>query len=364
MAYIGQGIKQGTFKVLDTSGNTYNGSNTTFSLGTQVGAAAQLLVSHDGVIQKPGTDYTLASGGASITFSTAPASGASIFIIEISGAVGGTVTPSDTSVTADKLNTALLTGHTDIGANLADADLFLVDDGAGGTLRKVAASRIKTYAGGAALDDITTGDAASTLATSAGNITIDAQGSDTDIIFKGTDGSSDTTFLTLDGSDGGAATLNNGLTLSDGNLVVADGHGIDFSATSNSGAGSNIAELFDDYEEGTFTPSVAPTSGAFSAVGTVLGFYTKIGRMVHIQCSITITNTGNGSANMDLTGLPFTSASTGPVHTMMTCARETQVQGQNDEVIMSRDVSAAVILGAHFGNGMEYSVNFIYRAAT
>ena len=52
MAYIGQGIKQGTFKVLDTSGNTYNGSNTTFSLGTQVGSAAQLLVSHDGVIQK------------------------------------------------------------------------------------------------------------------------------------------------------------------------------------------------------------------------------------------------------------------------------------------------------------------------
>ena len=104
MAYIGQGIKQGTFKVLDTSGNTYNGSNTTFSLGTQVGSAAQLLVSHDGVIQLPGTDYTLASGGASITFSTAPASGASIFITEISGAVGGTVTPSDNSVGITQLN--------------------------------------------------------------------------------------------------------------------------------------------------------------------------------------------------------------------------------------------------------------------
>ena len=150
MAYIGQGIKQGTFKVLDTSGNTYNGSNTTFSLGTQVGSAAQLLVSHDGVIQLPGTDYTLASGGASITFSTAPASGASIFITEISGAVGGTVTPSDTSVTADKLNSALLTGHTDIGGAIADADLFLTDDGAGGTLRKTAASRLKTYVGAGA----------------------------------------------------------------------------------------------------------------------------------------------------------------------------------------------------------------------
>jgi hypothetical protein len=104
MAYIGQEIKGGTFKVLDTSGNTYNGSNTTFSLGTQVGAAAQLLVSHDGVIQKPGTDYTLASGGASITFSTAPASGASIFIVEISGAVGGTITPADNSVGITQLN--------------------------------------------------------------------------------------------------------------------------------------------------------------------------------------------------------------------------------------------------------------------
>ena len=89
MAYIGKSIESGTFSVLDTSGNTYNGSNTTFNLGTQVGSVAQLLVSHDGVIQKPGTDYTLATGGTQITFSTAPASGASIFIVEISGAVGG-----------------------------------------------------------------------------------------------------------------------------------------------------------------------------------------------------------------------------------------------------------------------------------
>ena len=89
MAYIGKSIESGTFAVLDTSGNTYNGSNTTFSLGTQVGSPAQLLDSHDGVIQKAGTDYSLASGGTQITFSTAPASGASIFIVEISGAVGG-----------------------------------------------------------------------------------------------------------------------------------------------------------------------------------------------------------------------------------------------------------------------------------
>jgi len=89
MAYIGQSIKNGTFTTLDTSSNTYNGSNTAFALGTQVGSPAQLLVSHDGVLQKPGTDYTLSSGGTAITFTTAPASGASIFIVEISGAIGG-----------------------------------------------------------------------------------------------------------------------------------------------------------------------------------------------------------------------------------------------------------------------------------
>jgi hypothetical protein len=113
MAYIGKSIESGTFSVLDTSGNTYNGSNTTFSLGSQVGSPAQLLVSHDGVLQKPGTDYSLASGGTQITFSTAPASGASIFIVEISGAVGGPLdsdlngaelildADADTSITAD-----------------------------------------------------------------------------------------------------------------------------------------------------------------------------------------------------------------------------------------------------------------------
>ena len=125
MAYIGQSIKNGTFSVLDTSGNTYNGSNTTFSLGTQVGSAAQLLVSHDGVIQKPGTDYTLATGGTQITFTTAPASGASIFIVEISGAVGGTITPSDSSVTSAKLSGNLVTpGTLDVNGQelILDAD--------------------------------------------------------------------------------------------------------------------------------------------------------------------------------------------------------------------------------------------------
>ena len=61
-----------------------------------------------------------------------------------------------------------------------------------------------------AADDITAGDAAINLTTTSGNITIDAQGGDTDIIFKGTDGSSDITPMTLDMSDAGALLLTGG----------------------------------------------------------------------------------------------------------------------------------------------------------
>ncbi len=53
--------------------------------------------------------------------------------------------------TANKISlTALdIDGGTDIGEAVADADLFIVDNGAGGTNRKVTASALKTYAGGA-----------------------------------------------------------------------------------------------------------------------------------------------------------------------------------------------------------------------
>ena len=115
MAYIGQSIKNGTFTDLGFSG-TFNSSTTAFSLGTQVGSPAQLLVSKNGVIQRPGTDYTLSSGGASITFTTAPASGDSIFIVEISGAIGG---PMNRDLNGEELILDI-DGDTSLRANTDD----------------------------------------------------------------------------------------------------------------------------------------------------------------------------------------------------------------------------------------------------
>ena len=111
-------------------------------------------------------------------------------------------------------------GGTDIGADLVGDDLIIVDDNAGGTNRKATLTRLMTFvnanvsSSNPAADDIQAGDAAVNLTTTSGNITIDAQANDSDIIFKGTDGSSDTTFLTIDGSDAGKALFNAGATFS------------------------------------------------------------------------------------------------------------------------------------------------------
>ena len=124
---------------------------------------------------------------------------------------------SNEAVLSDGTNLKLTSGGTTFTIPNSDGSdgQFLKTDGSG-------ALSFGTVSTTTALDDIATGDAASTLATSAGNITIDAQGSDTDIIFKGTDGSTDTTFLTLDGSEAGAATFNAGATFGGTLLPAAD----------------------------------------------------------------------------------------------------------------------------------------------
>lgn len=84
-----------------------------------------------------------------------------------------------------------------------------------------------------AADDISAGDAAVTITTTSGDITIDAAANDTDIIFKGTDGGVDTTFLTLDGSAAGAASFNGVVTANAGVVVdniTIDGTEIDLSS--------------------------------------------------------------------------------------------------------------------------------------
>ena len=55
------------------------------------------------------------------------------------------------STAATSIDVLDIDGATDIGAAIVDADLFIIDDGAGGTNRKTTAARLKTYAFGSGL---------------------------------------------------------------------------------------------------------------------------------------------------------------------------------------------------------------------
>ena len=211
------------------------------------------------------------------------------------------------------------------------------------------------------------------LGLSGGNFRINADASDSDIVFVGNDGGASVTALTLDMSDAGTAIFNkgittgggttlikcatddnirisqqthasvqaindaanafvdlkldgstvtingqstggtvvgNGLTLTNGNLVVADGHGINFAAqtaSSATGVSASKEELLNHYEQGAFTPTLANSGGVpVDAYTAAVGFYVRIGARVTCHGYIIangISNTGDNP--ILLGGFPF-----------------------------------------------------------
>ena len=108
------------------------------------------------------------------------------------------------------------------------------------------------------------------------------------------------------GTNRATVESNGNLTIEDGNLVVASGHGIDFSATVN--ASGSTQELLDDYEEGTWTPTIEgdTTAGTYTYDGGNVGHYTKIGNKVFCRASLfNIATTTAGSGNLKIVGLPY-----------------------------------------------------------
>ncbi len=104
------------------------------------------------------------------------------------------------------------------------------------------------------------------------------------------------------------------LNIADGNLKVANGHGIDFSATTDPTSGMT-SELFDNYEEGSWSPVIQNTTSAPSYSNQV-GRYTRIGRVVYAQGFIQTSSTAtyaNGNERFFINGLPYARSSTNSV---------------------------------------------------
>ncbi len=66
--------------------------------------------------------------------------------------------------------------------------------------------------------------------------------------------------------------------------------------------GTGASNTLDDYEEGTWTPSV----GGNATYTTQIGKYTKVGNMVTLVCEININNIGNAANTASVSGAPFT----------------------------------------------------------
>ena len=113
------------------------------------------------------------------------------------------------------------------------------------------------------------------------------------------DAASSEMYFQVDGTTHLKITSAGTVELTTGNLKVPSGNGIDFSATS----GTGTSELFDDYEEGTWSGAI--TDGTTDK--TFTGYYTKIGNTVYIKGGKeNIQQSGTAlSGTIYVTGLPY-----------------------------------------------------------
>ena len=142
MPYIGKQPVVGNFQVCDAI-TVVNGQAAytmqVSSANVEPENANHMLVSLNGILQKPGSSFTIS--GATITFASNLATGDVIDFIILLGDTLNIGTPSDDSVGAAQIKNDLISGTTALASEPADTDEFLVSDA--GTLKRIDYSLIK-----------------------------------------------------------------------------------------------------------------------------------------------------------------------------------------------------------------------------
>jgi hypothetical protein len=217
MSYIGRDLRTGAYRQLDDISSGFDGSDTTHTMqvnsqNVTVGDVNQIILSLGGVIQKPGTDFTVS--GSTLTFTTAPAANTSFFAVLLGSDNGGTVTPTDVSVTKAKL-----ADEVDIfaGTSLSAADL------GSGLHIKTADSGLSSIAGG--------GDELIIEGSGDSGLSILSGASNDGNIFFGDSGDADTGYITYDHSTNHLLIGHGGVNKANASLVF---HGSDLTIGTNS----------------------------------------------------------------------------------------------------------------------------------
>ncbi|CAB5228782.1 hypothetical protein UFOVP1544_29 [uncultured Caudovirales phage] len=174
--------------------------------------------------------------------------------------------------------------------------------------------------------------------------------------------------LTVTGALSATTTGQVGTTLGVGGATPsASGSGITFPATQSA---STNASTLDDYEEGTWTPSVGGTATYSQQVGV----YTKIGRLVEVSFAMGISLIGTGSTTT-ISGLPFpqiaaAQRSTGAVGYYLTLAVNvlsvvSVIDVATTSIFFSGSTTASANITdslAIFGNGANVYSSITYTA--
>ena len=162
MPYIGNNLRSNNaYKTIDDVSSSFNGSTQTFAL--TVGSSApvpfpkyetQLIISVGGVVQEPGTGFTLS--GTNIVFGSAPASGESFFGVILAAAdylnAGGTFPDGTTSVPSitfsDDTDTGIFrsgSGLVSIAANGVKVATFPTSAGSSGQVLSTNGSGVLSF---------------------------------------------------------------------------------------------------------------------------------------------------------------------------------------------------------------------------
>ena len=336
MPYIGNEV--GNRFVASKAASVYsgNGSTTAFTLEHAVGSDEDILVSVDGVIQEPSVAYAVSSG-TTLTFTAAPSSnsGNNIFVYYLFRTVATVDHPSTSSLQATDgtftagitgtLQTAAQTNITSVGT-LTSFRSTGIDDNADGLAITIDSSE-NVMVGKTSTNYQTVGVEAKTNGSL--HATAD-QNNPIVAVRKTNDGKiqafyKDTTEVGYIGNAGARLFINSGNVglnfAGDGsNQILPSNAGANrddaiILGTTNvrfkdlylSGSvflgGTGSSNALDDYEEGTWTPTV--NSGTVSVTANS-AYYIKIGRVVTAWCRLHTFSNDSDSAHFHVASLPFT----------------------------------------------------------
>ena len=141
--YIGKTPTVGNFQVCDAISVVNGQAAYTLQVGgvnVAPESANHMLVSLNGILQKPGSSFTIS--GSTMTFASNLATGDVIDFVQILGNVLDIGQPSDDTVTAAKINNDVISGQTELAATPADTDELLISDA--GTIKRIDYSYLKS----------------------------------------------------------------------------------------------------------------------------------------------------------------------------------------------------------------------------